>query len=94
MNSPTKLIAVWIACICIMVLVDWLLGDKAEFINAWSAVQRALGMDVTAGPSVVYESLGAAGELCLVLLINMIMTIIISISVTIGMNISREISGG
>ena len=68
---PTFLV-LSIASLVVMIVVDVLLGPKAEFINAWSVVERLVGRDPSAGPSAVYRSLGATGELVCVVLANAI----------------------
>jgi hypothetical protein len=58
------------ACLLIMTTVDYLIGEKAEFLNAWSVVERLVGRTPAAGDSVVYRALGAFGELVVVLVAN------------------------
>ena len=53
-----------------MVLIDRALGSRAEFLNAWSVVERLLGRPPGAGTSVVAQHLGAPGELAAVVIAN------------------------
>ena len=59
-----------IASLLVMVVVDYFLGAKAEFMNTWSVFERLVGRAASAGDSAVYRSLGAAGELLCVVLVN------------------------
>ena len=61
-----------------MILVDILLGARAEFVNAWSVVQRIAGQSPTAGDSLVYQSIGATGEFFIVLLVNLVIGAILT----------------
>ena len=54
-----------------MIVIDRVLGPRAEFLNAWSVVERLLGRSPTAGASVVAERIGPAGELVVVLAANL-----------------------
>jgi hypothetical protein len=53
-----------------MVVVDYLIGAKAEFLNAWSVIERLSGKAPSAGESYVFRKVGAAGEFALVLIVN------------------------
>ena len=59
------------ASLLVMIVVDVLLGSKAEFLNAYSVVQRSIGRPPTAGDSLVARKLGALGELGVVLAANL-----------------------
>ena len=67
----------------IMAVVDYLLGDKAEFLNAWSVMQRLFGVNTDAGNSIVYQHYGQLGELVCVLVANMIFAAILMLIVHI-----------
>jgi hypothetical protein len=54
-----------------MILIDCALGARAEFLNAWSVVQRLLGRPPSAGTSVVASRLGTVGEFLVVLGANL-----------------------
>jgi len=49
-----------------MVLIDRAIGARAEFLNAWSVVERLLGRAPRAGDSFAAIRLGALGELLVV----------------------------
>ena len=53
-----------------MIVIDYLIGPEAEFLNAWSVIERLAGLPSTVN-SLVYRELGAMGELLCVLLANM-----------------------
>jgi hypothetical protein len=55
-----------------MILVDYIIGPRAEFLNAYSAVQRLLGQQPTFKNSMVAQKIGAAGELGIVIIVNVI----------------------
>ncbi len=59
------------ASFAVMLVADVVLGAKAEFLNAWSVVERLLGRAPTAGDSAVYRAVGAAGELLCVFAIHL-----------------------
>jgi len=58
------------ACLIAMILIDKALGPRAEFLNAWSVVERLLGRAPSAGDSSIARHFGAMGELLIVLLAN------------------------
>jgi len=53
-------------CFGVFVLVDYLLGTRAEFLNAWSVVERLAGREPAAGPSTIARAVGPTGELFIV----------------------------
>ena len=59
-----------VASLIIMVVADLFLGAKAEFINAWSVLERLFGQPPWAGDSAVFLRPGAVGELMCVVLVN------------------------
>ena len=45
-NYPVPIyIIATIACICIMVIIDYVLGAEAEHLNAWVIVNRLFGRE-------------------------------------------------
>jgi hypothetical protein len=60
------------ASLIVMVIVDVVLGSKAELLNAYSVLQRLLGQAPTAGDSLVARKLGAVGEFAVVIVVNFI----------------------
>ena len=63
--------ALTVVSLVVMVLIDRFLGSRAEFLNAWSALERIVRGSSTATPSVVASRLGAAGEFVVVLAVNL-----------------------
>jgi len=59
------------ASLVVMTIVDFAIGSKAEFLNAYSVVQRMIGQTPSAGDSLVAQKLGALGELGVVLGANL-----------------------
>ena len=64
-----------------MTLIDFVIGDKAEFLNAWSVWQRILGLKPTASDSFVYGQFGQIGELSAVLASTFVLAVIASLLV-------------
>ncbi len=64
------LLPIWLICVLIMLLVDYVIGAEAEFVNAWSAVLRILGQPVPVGESWIYSQWGLWGEIGSVLLVT------------------------
>ena len=60
------------ASLIVMVVVDVVLGPKAEFLNAYSMLQRLVGQAPSAGDSLVARKLGAVGEFAVVIGANLI----------------------
>ena len=60
-----------VAGIIVMVAADIVPGPKAEFLNAYSALQRIAGQFPSAGDSPVATQLGAVGESFLVAVVNL-----------------------
>ncbi|MCB2072655.1 MAG: hypothetical protein H6917_10665 [Novosphingobium sp.] len=60
-------------CLLAMVLIDRMLGPRAEFLNAWSVAERLLGRTPEAGDSFIARRFGALGELFAVLLVNTVL---------------------
>jgi hypothetical protein len=58
-----------LSVIC-MIVIDRALGPRAEFLNAWSVVERLLGRSPSAGTSVVANRTGAVGEFLAVIAAN------------------------
>ena len=56
----------------VMVVVDYLLGPRAEFINAYSALERLFGQNASAGRSYVAMEYGESGELLGVLIVSLL----------------------
>ena len=54
----------------VMLVIDYFLGPKAEFLNAWSALERLFGREPGHGDSVIYQKYGEVGELLAVLGVN------------------------
>ena len=54
-----------------MILVDYIIGPKAEFLNAFSAAQRLIGQEPTFGYSMVATKFGSVGELIVIIIANL-----------------------
>jgi hypothetical protein len=53
-------------CFGVFVLVDYLLGARAEYLNAWSVVERLAGREPAADQSTIARAVGPTGELLIV----------------------------
>ena len=61
-----------VASLLVMLVIDAILGPKAEFVNAFSVVQRIVGQTPTSGSSLAAQKFGAVAELVFVLVANLI----------------------
>ncbi|MGE0352334.1 MAG: hypothetical protein AB7Q69_03765 [Gemmatimonadales bacterium] len=68
----------------VMVLVDRWMGARAEFLNAWSVVERLLGRHPLAGRSRVAQRFGAAGEALAVILANALVGAVLCAALQLG----------
>jgi hypothetical protein len=55
-----------------MIALDFMIGSKAEFLNAFSVVQRLIGKEPTYGVSFVAQKVGTIGEFMAVILANVV----------------------
>jgi hypothetical protein len=62
----------------VMILVDRMLGARAEFLNAYSVMQRLFGQLPEVGDSLVARQLGATGELAVVLVANLAIGLVLT----------------
>ena len=72
------------ASLLVMITVDYLIGGKAEFLNAWSVFERLWGRTPAAGDSMVYRTIGGFGELVVVLLVNSLIGAGLALLVRLG----------
>jgi hypothetical protein len=77
MESNWIYLAALMLCCLIMVVIDYFLGDKAEFLNAWSVVVKLFRLPVEAPTSWMMQHYGVAGELVAVLLVNAVLGFIL-----------------
>ncbi|MCB0279689.1 MAG: hypothetical protein KDD94_09320 [Calditrichaeota bacterium] len=57
-------------CTSIMLLIDFLLGSEAEFLNAWLILNRLLGNEIAIQDSLVVTTVGLYPAALIVLLLN------------------------
>jgi hypothetical protein len=72
-----------------MILIDGVLGSRAEFLNAWSVLERLVGRVPAAGNSVVADHFGPWGELVGVVLANAAIGVLLAWLVTVGVRLVR-----
>ena len=63
-------VAAGIACLCIMIIIDYVLGAAAEHLNAWAIVNKLLGRDSGIADSLAMRHLGLTGATLLMLIAN------------------------
>ncbi|MCB0658004.1 MAG: hypothetical protein KDC57_17785, partial [Saprospiraceae bacterium] len=66
-----------IACLCIMILVDYILGAEAEHLNAWVIINRFAGNASAIGDSLAIRKLGLWGAGLLMVIINGLLGILL-----------------
>ena len=77
-NHPVMIyLAAGMTCLCIMIIIDYILGAEAEHLNAWVIVNRLLHKDVGIGDSLVIRHLGLLGATTLMLFINAFLGVIL-----------------
>ena len=71
MRTVTLFLGLSAASLVVMIVADVALGSRAEFLNAYSVVQRIVGQAPSAGDSFVARTLGPVGEFAVVLVANL-----------------------
>jgi hypothetical protein len=72
MKTSWMFVLLSVASLLVMAAVDSRLGAKAEFLNAWSVIERLLGRTPSAGDSAVVRMVGPLGELAAVVVVNLV----------------------
>lgn len=70
-------VAAGIACLCIMIIVDFVLGAEAEHLNAWVIINRLFGNETEVGDSLAIRHLGLVGATLLMFFANTIFGVIL-----------------
>ena len=60
-----------------MIIVDFVLGAKAEHLNAWVIINRIFGIETGLGDSLAIRYLGLMGSTLIMLFMNTIFGIIL-----------------
>ena len=60
------------ACLSIMVIIDYLLGAEAEQLNAWVILNRLVGRETGIPDSLAIRQLGLAGATLAMVVMNML----------------------
>ena len=66
-----------VAALCIMIIIDYLLGAEAEHLNAWVIINRLFGNDIGIPDSLAIRHLGLYGAALAMLFINGVFAILI-----------------
>ncbi len=62
-----------LACLCIMIIVDYILGVEAEHLNAWVIVNRLFGGKTEIGDSLAIRRFGLVGATFIMLAVNILL---------------------
>ncbi len=74
--SPQALVIcgiAFLASLCIMVIVDYLLGSEAEHLNSWAIITRLVGYDAGIPDSLAIRKLGLGGATFLMIVVNFVL---------------------
>ena len=63
MKQAHLLLIFFVLSLSLMIVIDYIMGPKAEFLNAFSVVQRLFGYQPAVGDSMVAQKIGRVGEL-------------------------------
>jgi len=77
-----------------MIIVDYFLGPKAEFVNAYSAIERLIAEEQSVEYSLVARKFGESGELVGVLVVNMAAAAILTTLIRLFMRSSKTARPG
>jgi hypothetical protein len=77
-------VPLWVLSIAAMVAIDYLLGPRAEFLNAFNAFQHLLGYTPSPPPSLVASKLGPWSELLAVLAANLLVGLVLGPILRLG----------
>ena len=66
----TIYLAASLACLCIMIIVDYMLGSEAEHLNAWAILNKLLGKETAIEDSLAIRQFGLGGATLLMLIAN------------------------
>lgn len=70
-------VAAALACLFIMIIIDYFLGTGAEHLNAWVIINRLLGCHSVLPDSLAIRKLGLAGAAVLMLLANTVFGVVL-----------------
>ncbi|MCB0807074.1 MAG: hypothetical protein KDC05_14850 [Bacteroidales bacterium] len=72
-NTPIAIYLVaGIACLAIMIIIDYFMGAEAEHLNAWIIINRLFGIETGISDSLAIRNLGLFGATMLMLAANLI----------------------
>lgn len=60
-----------IACLAIMIIIDFILGAEAEHLNAWVVINRLFGRDLGIPDSMAIKKFGLYGAAAVMMAVNM-----------------------
>lgn len=83
----------WVAlllCCVIMTVIDYFLGERAEYLNAWSMVVKLFRLPFEVPTSRIMQQYGVGGELLAVLLVNGAIGFILVRLIRLGLRFGRQ----
>lgn len=83
MKTLTLFCCLSLASLCLMTLIDAFMGDKAEYLNAFSVLQRMFGFEPRAGTSQLARQFGVVAEGLIVLVANLSLGAILTLIVRV-----------
>ena len=89
MDSNWIYLIVLLLCCVIMVVIDYFLGERAEYLNAWSLVVKLFHLPFEVPTSRIMQQYGVGGELLVVLLINGVIGFILVQIIRLGLGFGR-----
>lgn len=69
-HPPLIYVVSTVACLCIMIIVDYHLGPVAQHLNAWSILTQMIGSSVSVPESKAVAFLGLWGAATLAIILN------------------------
>jgi hypothetical protein len=84
MKTLALFVALCSASTLTMIFVDYMLGPRAEFLNAFSALERLLGREPSIPESMIASKFGQPGEVVAVLVVNLLVSGILTILLRVG----------
>jgi|GEM_PF-1364514 len=70
-------VAATIAAVCIMIVIDYILGAEAEHLNAWVIANKLAGNTTNIGDSLAIKKLGLAGATVIALAANFLFGVVL-----------------
>lgn len=66
-----------LGALCIMIIIDYILGAEAEHLNAWVIMNRLFGLESNIGDSMAIQHFGLVGAAVIMLILNSIFGVLL-----------------